>query len=167
MALLSVVRERGGGLKSPIGLMRAAVLGSWLFALLGCEAPDPELIPDERLQVELGLTEKDRVHTIELRTGVVELAEPDSLELLPGDFVQFVSTDWLVHEVRFELDSLDVEARRFLEAAGQDASPPLLQRDARFVLTFEDAPPGRYPYRLAGNRGAGRGVIVVPPPGGH
>jgi plastocyanin len=147
--------------------MRAAVLGGLLLAVVGCQAPDPELIPDERLQAELGLTERDRVHTIELRTGIGEVAEPDSLALPSGDFVQFVSTDWLVHEVRFELDSLGADARRFMEVSGQQASPPLLQRDARFVLTFEDAPPGRYPYRLAGNRAAGRGVIVVPPPGGR
>jgi len=147
--------------------MRASVLGCSLLALIGCQAPDPELIPDERLQAELGLTAKDRVHTIELRTELGELAQPDSLDLPSGDLVQFVSMDWLVHEVRFELDSLGTEARRFLESTGQEASPPLLQRDARFVLTFENAPPGRYPYRLAGNRDGGRGVIVVPPPGGR
>ena len=59
---------------------------------------------------------------------------------------------------------MSAAARTFLEETMQVASPPLLQRDARFVLTFADAPPGRYPYRLEGNREEGRGVIVVVAP---
>jgi len=79
--------------------------------------------------------------------------------------VQFVSADWMVHEIRFDVDSVDAPVRGFLERTGQAASPPLLQRDARFVLTFAEAPPGRYPYLLEGNRDSGRGVIVVVPSG--
>ena len=167
LALLSVVRERGVGLSPRSTRRRTALTAGVVAALFACEAPDPELMPDERLQAELGLTLKDRVHTVDVRTGVGEQAEPDSLVVASGDLVQFVSTDWMVHEVQFELDSLGAEARRFLESLGQDASPPLLQRDARFVLTFENAPAGRYPYRLAGNRDGGRGVIIVAPSDGR
>lgn len=136
-------------------------------AIAACEAADPNLIPDQRLQAELGLTVEDRVHTVGLSTGVAERAEPDSLLVQPGEFVQFVSSDWLVHEMVFELDSLDGALRAFLERTGQTASPPLLQRDSRFVLSFVDAPAGRYPYALAGNREPGRGVIVVLEPVQH
>lgn len=136
------------------------------FVLGGCEPPpDPDLVPDERLRAELGLTERDRVHTVALRSGVGERSDPASLEVLVGDLVQFVSIDWMVHEVHFELDSVGAAARTFLESTMQAASPPLLQRDARFVLTFAGAPPGRYPYRLEGNREEGRGEIVVIAPG--
>ena len=96
-----------------------------------------------------------------LRTGVGEQAAPDSLEVYPSDLVQFVSTDWMVHEVVFPSDSLGPAQRDFLERTGQLASPPLLQQDARFVLSFRDAPAGRYPFRLQGNRASGDGVVIV------
>ena len=137
-----------------------------LIALLAaaCNPADPDLIPDAELQAELGLGERDRVHTIGLMTGLVERAEPDSLVLAPGEYVQFVSRDWLVHELAFDVDSLAPDARAFLERTGQVASPPLLQRGARFVLSFVDAPPGRYPFSLSGNRDPGQGVIVIASP---
>jgi plastocyanin len=131
---------------------------------LGCEAPDPELIPDQDLQAELGLTPDDRVHTVALSADAAETAEPDSLTVAVGDFVQFVSHDWLVHEVSFELDEITSAARTFLERTGQTASPPLIDRGGRYVLSFSEAPPGRYPYALQGNRGPGRGVLVVVDP---
>jgi len=146
-----------GGLR----LMAVAVL-----ACAACASPDSESGADGRLRDELGLTEADRIHTVSLSTGVRERADPDSILVTPGELVQFVSTDWLVHEVLFELDSLGSEARAFMERRGQSASPPLLQRDSRFVLSFAEAPPGRYPFVLEGNRASGRGVIVVAPPPG-
>jgi len=82
----------------------------------------------------------------------------------PGEFVQFVSGDWLVHELAFDLDSLSADRRDFLVRTRQAESPPLLERDSRFVLSFVEAPPGRYPYSLAGNREPGRGLIVVVAP---
>jgi plastocyanin len=143
------------------GVRFATLCVALIGVLSACETADPSLIPDARLQSELGLVETDRVHTVGISTGVGERASPDSLSIAPGEFVQFVSGDWLVHEMAFELDSLDGELRAFLERTGQAASPPLLQRDSRFVLSFVGAPPGRYPYALAGNRESGRGVIVV------
>jgi hypothetical protein len=73
----------------------------------------------------------------------------------------------MVHEVAFDLEAATGASSSFLERTGQAASSPLLQRDARFVLTFADAPPGRYPYRLTGNREGGSGVIVVTLPEGR
>lgn len=129
--------------------------------MAGCQPAESELAPDDWLQSELGLSPGDRVHTVTLATGVSERPDPPSVRVVPGDLVQFVSSDWMVHEVHFEVDSMAAPQRGFLEETGQAASPPLLQRDARFVLTFEGAPPGRYPYRLEGNREPGQGVIVV------
>lgn len=134
--------------------------------LAACEPPDPALIPDEILQSELGLTPDDRVHTVRLTTGVQERADPDSLTVRPGDYVQFVSADRMVHEVSFVLDSIPEVARTFLLRTGQDRSSPLLDLDARFVVSFEGAPEGPYPYVLAGNRGSGAGQIVVAVPVG-
>jgi plastocyanin len=129
-----------------------------------CESPDPELMPDQVLRAELGLTDEDRVHTIRISTGVAERPDPVSLSVAPGDWVQFVTVDGLVHEVAFELDSLRPVARTFLVRSGQVASPPLLERDARFVVSFAEAPAGRYPYALQGNRAPGAGSIVVVDP---
>jgi plastocyanin len=131
---------------------------------LGCEAPDPELIPDDDLQAELGLTQDDRVHTVSLRTDAGETADPDSLTVAVGDFVQFVSDDWLVHEIAFQLDEITSDGRAFLAGTGQTVSPPLIDRGGRFVLSFSDAPPGRYPYALQGNRGPGSGLLIVVDP---
>lgn len=138
----------------PLFLSLMPVLG-------GCEPPDPELVPDEVLQTELGLSPDDRVHTVWISTGSSERADPPSVSVKPGEYVQFVSSDRLVHEVAFRLDSLDAPGRAFLVRTGQNASTPLLERDARFVVSFVAAPPGRYPYGLAGNRAPGGGEIVV------
>ncbi len=136
----------------------AAVAGS------ACERPDPALMPDQVLQSELGLTEDDRVHTIRISTGVGERAEPDTLTVRPGDYVQFVTADRMVHEVHFVLDSIPDSARAFLERTGQDRSPPMVELDARFVVSFEGAPEARYVYALVGNRQRGGGHIVVASP---
>lgn len=132
-----------------------------VLASLSCGTPDPDLIPDEVLQATLGLAEGDRVHTVTVTTGVGERSEPDTVVVRPGDLVQFVTTDWFVHEVRFDVEALDPAARSFLVRTAQMASPPLLQRDARFVVSFADAPEGRYPYVLVGNRASGAGAVVV------
>ncbi len=143
---------------------RGAVSTAVLMTLLtgACErAPEAEYLPDAVLRGELGLTDADRVHTVTITGGEVEIADP-ALDSVPaGAWVQFVSGDWRVHELRFDADSLAEAAREFLTRTDQWASPPLLQRDARFVVSFEDAPAGRYPYRLEGNGGPGRGLIVV------
>lgn len=131
------------------------------IGVVACESPAPELVPDDFLQEELGLGPRDRVHTIVLTGGTGEHGEPASASVRPGDFVQFVSGDWLIHEIGFEVDSLTTVSRDFLERTAQMASPPLLQKGSRFVLSFVDAPPGRYSYRLEGNAASGHGVIVV------
>ena len=137
-----------------------------LLSSVGCEPIDPTLRPDAQLMSELGLTEGDRVHTVSLATGVAERADPDSIVVQTGDYLQFVSSDWLIHEVRFDSAAMDDRTRSFMVLTDQMASPPLLQQGARFVLSFTDAPQGTYPFRLEGNRGSGRGVIVVAPPPG-
>jgi len=130
-------------------------------ASAACERGDPELLPDEVLQSELGLGSDDRIHTVRITTGTAERADPASVSIERGDYVQFVSADRLVHEVAFRLDSLSAPARAFLERTGQSESPPLLELDARFVVSFVGAPEGRYPYALSGNRAAGSGTVVV------
>jgi plastocyanin len=113
------------------------------------------------LQDSLGLTTRDRVHRIDLvvRSGR-QTAVPALVEIRPGDHVDFHAADHYVHLVRFEVDSLDADARAWWGDRSADG-PPLLTRGTRWVLEFGDAPPGRYTYVLDGNRDQGRGAVVV------
>lgn len=133
-----------------------------MLAVTACEPPPvADLQPDAVLRAELGLSASDRVHGVRIAGGDVERADPHLLAVESGAYVEFVTTDWLIHEVIFEVDSLSAEQRAFLERTDQLASPPLIERDGRYVLSFEGAPPGRYPYRLEGNGRPGAGAIVV------
>ncbi len=117
--------------------------------------------PDEVLRSELGLTDRDEVHRVRITGGVVELAAPRATTIQPGAYLEFVTGDWLVHEIIFELDSLLPDARAFLERTDQVASPPMLRLDSRFVVDFEGSPPGRYPFVVEGSGAPGHGVVVV------
>jgi hypothetical protein len=148
------------------GVRPASFFGLWAAILLttacGSGVP-PELQPDETLRTELGLTDKDEVHRISLIGGDREETSPAELVLDRRAWIEFVSGDWRVHEIRFELDSLTLEAVEFLRATDQVASPLLVEMDARFVVSFHEAPVGRYPYVVEGNGLPGRGVVVVQP----
>jgi plastocyanin len=138
------------------------------WALLGAacgKAPPPpaENHPDDVLRAELGLTDQDEVHRVTLTGGRVEVLDPVETSVPAGAWVEFVSTDDRIHEIRFEVDSLAPESRAFLEGTDQVSSPPLVDRGARFVVSFRDAPEGRYPFRAEGNKEPGHGVVVVVP----
>ena len=122
---------------------------------------DPGLHPDDVLRLELGLGDRDQVHRVVIRGGDRESADPLETVVTSGSYVEFVTADWLVHEIVFELDSLSIAARTFLERTDQVASPPLISQDSRYVVHFADGPPGRYPFVLEGNGAPGRGVVVV------
>jgi plastocyanin len=111
----------------------------------------------------LGLSDRDEVHRVTLTGGEREVLSPEEVSIPEGAWVEFVSADWRVHDIRFDLDSLPEAARAFLEESDQVASPPLVDRGARFVVSFEGAPDGRYPFVAEGNGAPGRGVVVVGP----
>lgn len=159
MALLHRVRDsvlrrlsgrRGGFLPAVLAL-----------ALAGCEAP-PELQPGPLLQDSLGLTTRDRVHVIRMthRDGR-EVAEPDSVVVRPGDWVDFVGADGHPRWVEFAAGSMDEAPRDFLSGNGMESSPPLLGRGVHWAVPFLVAPAGRYPFRIEGGGEAGAGVVVV------
>ncbi|HZD05070.1 MAG TPA: hypothetical protein VE173_09130, partial [Longimicrobiales bacterium] len=114
----------------------------------------------------LGLTDADRVFRVGLSVVDGEnTAEPGSLTVPRGAWVEFVAADGWTRMVAFELDSLSDAAAELLRSTGQDASPPLLDAGTRFVVHFAGAPAGRYPYRVEGSARAARGVVVVAEPG--
>ena len=140
---------------------------SAVLFVTGCRSePDLTLRPDSVLQAELGLTEEDRVYRVALTGGEVERAEPAALSIETGAYVEFVTNDWLVHEILFDSAALTPSQRGFLERTDQMFSPPMIDRGTRYVLSFVDAPPGRYTYRLEGNGLTSRGTIVVASPEG-
>lgn len=146
----------------PISLVGAAAV--WAAAA-GCrgDPPPPEFPPDSVLRAELGLTDSDAVHRVTITGGATEVLDPPEVYVAPDAWVEFVTSDWRVHVVLFEADSLSAEGLAFLQRTDQMGSPPLVDRDARFVVSFSDAPAGRYPYVVEGNGGPAHGVVVVVP----
>lgn len=132
---------------------------------LGCrgEPPPPAFPPDSVLRTELGLTDADEVHRVAITGGEREILDPVEIRVPVGAWVEFVTMDWRVHQVRFAMDSLDAVRRAFLRDTDQVDSPPLVDRDARFVVSFSGAPEGRYPFVAEGNGAPTRGVVVVLP----
>lgn len=142
--------------------MALALAGVAAAVLPGCDLrPGPDLRPDSLLQVELGLSDTARVYRVAVSGGPGERLDPPVVELPPGAWLEFVTQDWWVHEIRFEADSLGPEARAFMERTDQLASPPLVTKDERFVLSFAGAPAARYPFVVEGNGAAARGVVIV------
>jgi plastocyanin len=113
------------------------------------------------LRATFGLTAQDRVYRVTVTGGEIERAEPAALSIEAGAYVEFISTDWMVHEILFDTIGLAPEQREYLERTDQMHSPPLIDRGSRYVLSFVNAPPGRYGFRLEGNGRASLGAIVV------
>lgn len=127
---------------------------------VGCGANEHP--PDQFLQDSLGLEGSDQVFRVELAAeSNRETATPSEVRVPPGAFVEFVTTDRRLHTVEFSLDDTSAAGAEFLRDTGQDASPPLLELGSRFVVSFADAPTGRYPYLVEGNGEPVRGVVVV------
>ena len=164
MALLRHVRHTRGGRR--LSLRASRLVGLLVLAALGsaCKKPDTSLQPEKLLQDSLGLAAQDRVHRIRLTSpGNVETIAPDTVRISVGDFVEFVTGDGKVHAVSFVLDSLPAGGADFLRGSGQESSPPLVNAQSRFLVSFRDAPAGRYLFVVAGNGPDGRGAITVQP----
>jgi hypothetical protein len=170
VAVLHFVRDRAAiltGLARPKGRAARILLAAWVMAASACRPTESDLPPDRRLQWELGLDPRDRVHEVILSAGPTGAAEPEETRLLQGDYLQFVTADSWVHELLFEVDSLAADARAFMSDLDQLASPPMVSRGSRFIVSFVGAPDGRYPFRVEGSHGPVRGAVVVEAPPGR
>lgn len=133
------------------------------LALVACrsEAP-PELQPDPALRAALGLDEHDAVHVVQVRArGVDEIAEPSRVTLEAGAWVSFRGGDARGHVVRFDTLALGPAARAWIRERDQIESPPLLTPASRWVVSFEEAPAGEYPFVVEGGGVTGGGQIEV------
>ena len=140
-------------------LLRAWVAALLLSTLTACSTEPPS---DPELRQALGIEDARPIHRINLGgRGAIEHVVPARVEVLEGDLVQFVIVDRRVHTITFRGDELSPAAKAFLHDTGQISSPPLLQRGARFVVSFEDAPAGEYPFVSEGNGDPEGGSIIV------
>lgn len=113
----------------------------------------------------LGLSSGAELHQVTLGgRGSEEHAVPTIIQALPGDAVEFRTVDHRVHTLMFLPDSLSTTVRGYLETTGQMGSPPLVSRGSRFIVRFDDAPQGRYPFESKGHGGVAKGVVVVGSP---
>ena len=120
---------------------------------------------DQELRRILGIRADQEIHHILLggkadSEGVV----PDSLEISAGSVVVFRTSDDRIHTVTLPFDSLRAEMVRFLQGTNQSSSPPLIEKGARFALTFTGAPPGRYVFISEGPGFSHAGVIILRAP---
>ena len=76
----------------------------------------------------------------------------------------FLTDDGSPRVVNFLVESMASENRAFLEVAGARGSPPLVAPGSHWVVSFQEAPPGPYPFTVHGARAPARGVIYVTGP---
>jgi hypothetical protein len=138
---------------------RLALVLALLTAACGISASEAG---EGEIREEFGLSPEARVHRVDLAVA------GDRLRMLPlrtrirtGDAVQLVVLDNLTHLVRFLTDETDQEVLAFLTRTDQLRPPPLVEREARLVLSFQGAPPGRYPFRVEAGGFEATGEIVV------
>lgn len=114
-----------------------------------------------------GLGPEDGVHAFSLSFGSSgDVVEPDSLVIEVGDWVDFRTEDGSPRLVTFFPDSSSSSlGRDFLDGQGLRVSPPLVAAGSRWVVSFQGAPAGRYPFVVEGGRATARGVVRVVPVG--
>lgn len=87
--------------------------------------------------------------------------EPETLTIRQGDVIRFITADRHPHAITFDPERLAPEHAHFLRATDQLRSPPLITEGAAWVVSFEEAPPGIYPFvDLSQDR---QGMIIVVP----
>jgi hypothetical protein len=127
----------------------------------GCEPPPVPPPSDPELRAELGIADSVRIHRINLSgRGDEARIVPPFVEIYEGEVVQMVVVDRRTHLIRFD-DRNEEPLRDFLTKSNQNDFPPLLERGARIVLSFDGAPAGVYFFRDEGGGPPVTGEIRV------
>lgn len=127
-----------------------------LWLVLACSEADADAT------VRLGLEGASSVHTISLAGwGSVERPVPDTVRVGEGAAVIFQVADFRVHTVRFLAGEMTPAQTEFLRERARLVGPPLTERGSRYVVRFDDAPLGTYPFSIEGLGEAARGAVVV------
>jgi hypothetical protein len=112
----------------------------------------------------LGIPDHIPIHLIVLSgRGDQTRIVPRFVEVLQGEIVQIVVVDRRTHLIRFD-ERMDPHLRDFLVTSGQSSFPPLLERGAKIVLSFDGAPAGVYSFLDEGSGPAVSGEIRVSAP---
>lgn len=135
------------------------------LGLASCKPP-PGLQPPAELELEdrtILLERGVEVHEIRLRSpSTGDPVQPDSVPAKPGDVVRFVAADARTHAVAFDDAALRPDQREFLESTNQMRSPPLLATGSAWIVSFEDAPAGAYPFRSLTHDASGTIYVAGP-----
>ena len=151
---MSELRGSGKG-RCPALALTAAVL------LTACGSPASEA-GESDIREALGLAADARVHRVDLTVTDGRLRMlPLRTRIRAGDAVKLVVLDNRTHLVRFLTDEMDQEILAFLTRTDQARPPPLVEREARLVLSFQDAPRGRYPFQVEAGGFVALGEILV------
>ncbi len=139
--------------------MRALLVAA--VTLIACSSGDDDLF--ESLSA-LGIHDPGPVYVVSLAGwGGREQPVPDTVRIPPGAVVVFQVADFRVHTVTFAQDSLGLGQSEFITRASRGQSPPLIERGSRYIVSFAEAPPGTYPFRIGGFGSSAGGAVVVEP----
>lgn len=134
-----------------------------VLTALGCgrvESPESRALLElagDTIELERGSTLADIL--VRSSTTTTAVFEPDTVTIRQGDVVRFITADRHPHAITFDLAQLAPATEDFLRRTDQLRSPPLISEGASWVVSFQEAPPGVYPFiDLSQDR---RGAIVV------
>jgi plastocyanin len=128
--------------------------------------------PEERAVLELAeetihLEHGVRLTDILVRSGSATSAAfvPDTVRARPGDVVRFIAADRHPHSIAFESSQLSPAVEEFLRSSSQLRGPPLITEGASWIVSFADAPAGRYPFVDLSQNKLGLIIVTSPAPG--
>jgi plastocyanin len=145
--------------------LAGAVVLCWLCA--GCDRTKGEPAAEQGPRVlqldSTSIALPDSVHLAVITLDRSIRADMDRLnvELRVGDIIRFETRDGGGHAIAFDGVALATRARVWLEHTGQLRSPPLVAAGNAWVVSFEEAPPGDYPFQCVTH--GGRGTVRVTP----
>jgi plastocyanin len=141
----------------------AGVLFLLLLAAPACRERGPSNqqvvleLESDTIQLPAGV----QLHQIRMRVSQPSEFDPPSVQARAGDVVRFEADDGHNHAILFDAPQLSQQMHDFLERSGQLGGPPLLDRGASWIVSFEGAPPGTYGFRCL-THGASGTITLTP-----
>lgn len=148
--------------RSRIG--RPVVVWALLLAVSAAACEEPPLGDrGEVIELDSGSVRLEPgVAVADVRLGGEGVLTPDTARIRVGDVIRFTAADSRAHTVAFERDRLPPAAVAFLDSTVQLRSPPLLTTGSQWIVSFEGAPAGVYPFVDIAT--GARGVVTVAAP---
>jgi plastocyanin len=114
-------------------------------------------LAEDTIQLERGVALTDIL--VRSATATTPAFQPDSVRARPGDVIRFIVADRHPHSIAFVTAQLAPQLEEFLRRTNQLRSPPLIVEGASWVVSFDNAPAGEYPFiDLSQNLG---GAVIV------